>query len=349
LGRDRNPKKEVAVARVDEWRSRGSYFSWTPGEGDAPSVDIFHIEMGDPGDPVLLLVHGWPTSSIDWYGVAPLLSTRFRVCAFDFPGYGFSDKPSGWGYSLRRDEELLEYYLSEVIGAKAVVVVAHDRGDSVALLHALRCSEGRAAARLDHLVLSNGNIFLPMSQLTGVQRTILDKEKGPQVLATLSPAQMAEGMGMSTFTPPRGPSDPEVEALAVTFSHQNGVSVLHETIQYLVERSKDEQKWLEVISRAEFPVTLVWGVYDTVSPPRVANHVWHEYLMQRPGRNRLYYIPDANHYSQVDQPAAYAQVVLDAFDADTDQQLGFLGENRPATPLLVDVSRERLPIAVDLL
>ena len=116
-----------------------------------------------------------------------------------------------------------------------------------------------------------------------------------------------------------------------------------------MERSDDEQKWLEVIAKAEFPVTVIWGVYDTVSPPRVANYVWREYLMQRPSRNRLYYIPDANHYSQVDRPDAYAQVVLDALDADADQQLGFLGENRPAAPLLVDISRERIPVASDLL
>ena len=116
-----------------------------------------------------------------------------------------------------------------------------------------------------------------------------------------------------------------------------------------MERSKEEQKWLEAIAKAEFPVTLVWGVGDTVSPLRVANYVWREYLMQRPSRNRLYYIPDANHYSQVDRPDAYAQAVLDAFDADPDQLLGFLGENRPAAPLLVDVTREHIPVAADLL
>lgn len=339
----------MSMTRAEDWRSRGSYFSWRPANENASSVEVFHIEMGEPDAPALLLVHGWPTSSIDWYGVAPLLSQRFHVCALDFPGYGFSDKPQKWGYTLRRDEELLEYFLAEVIGAKSVVVVAHDRGDSVALLHAARCSEGRSAARLEHLILSNGNIFLPMSQLTGVQRMILDKETGPQLLASATAAQLAEAMGASTFTPSRPPGDPDVEALVATFSHQDGVKVLHETIQYLVERSKDEQTWLDVISKADFPVSLIWGVYDTVSPPRVANYVWREYLMERPSRNRLYYIPDANHYSQVDQPDAYAQVVLDALDAAPDQELGYLGANKPAAPLLVDISRERIPVAADLL
>ena len=51
---------------------------------------------------------------------ADQLSARFRVCALDFPGYGFSAKPQGWGYSsLARDEELIEFYLAQVIGADA--------------------------------------------------------------------------------------------------------------------------------------------------------------------------------------------------------------------------------------
>ena len=131
----------MTTPRADDWRSRGGYFSWRPAQGDACSVEIFHVEMGDPGAPVLLLIHGWPTSSIDWFDVAGKLSGRFRVCALDFPGYGFSDKPQGWGYSLARDEELIEFYLSEVIGAEAAVIVAHDRGDSVALVHAARCAK----------------------------------------------------------------------------------------------------------------------------------------------------------------------------------------------------------------
>src|SRR5690348_922699 len=190
--------------------------------------------MGDPHAPVLLLVHGWPTSSIDWFEVAGQLSGRFRVCALDFPGYGFSDKPQGWGYSLARDEELIEVYLSEIIGAEAAVVVAHDRGDSVALLHAGRCAGGRSAVRLEHLVLSNGNIFLPLSNLVEGQRQILDPESGPQISAMMTPSVLAEGLGVSTFTPPRNAGDPEIEALATTFAHADGVKVLHETIQYLV-------------------------------------------------------------------------------------------------------------------
>ena len=334
--------------RAEDWRGRGGHFSWRPAARDAFPVEIFHVELGDPGAPVLLLIHGWPTSSIDWFDVAGQLSTRFRVCALDFPGYGFSDKPQGWGYSLTRDEELIEHYIAEVIGAQAGVVVAHDRGDSVALLHAARCAEGRSAARLEHLVLSNGNVFLPLANLTAVQRLILDSESGAQIVAGLTPSRLAEGLGARTFTPPRTAGDPEVEALAATFAHAGGIRVLPETIQYLVERSQNEEAWLTALAEDPFPVTVIWGLCDTISPPRVASYLWNEYLMLRPTGNRLYFIPDANHYLQVDRPDAFVKVLLHALGTAGGQDLGPLQAERGA-PLLVDSSREQLPSAGDQL
>ena len=231
--------------RADEWRARGAHFTWSPVGEDAAPVHVFHVELGDPSAPALALVHGFPTSSIDWFEVAERLSAHYRVCALDFPGYGFSDKPRGWGYSLRRDAELLDHYLAQVAGAESIVMVAHDRGDSVALIHAANAAQGRASVALDHLVLSNANIFLALSNLTDAQRLMLHN---PELLEQLTPELLAAGMGAVTFTPPRGPDDPEVQALAAAFAHADGIAVLHETIQYLVERSRDEQTWLRALA-----------------------------------------------------------------------------------------------------
>jgi pimeloyl-ACP methyl ester carboxylesterase len=89
------------TTRADAWRSRGAHFSWSSAREKTAPVQIFHVELGDEAAPVLSLVHGFPTCSIDWYEVAEQLSEQYRVCLLDFPGYGFSDKPLGWGYSLR--------------------------------------------------------------------------------------------------------------------------------------------------------------------------------------------------------------------------------------------------------
>ncbi len=333
----------TAGCRAEEWRARGSRFSWSPAEEDAAPVEVFHVELGDPDAPTLALVHGFPTSSIDWFEVSAQLSTRYRVCMLDFPGYGFSDKPRRWGYSLLRDAELLDYYLREVVGVESAVMVAHDRGDSVALIHSAHASEERARVKLEHLVLSNGNIFLPLSNLTDAQRLMLHD---PQVLQQLTPELLAAGMGALMFTPPRGPDDPEVQALAEAFAHDDGVGVLHETIQYLRERSVDEQKWLQSLAATSLATTVIWGVYDRVSPIRVASHVWHEHLMFKPGRNALYLIPGANHYLQNDRPEAFVEVVLHALDPAAAAP-GALSEAVDA-PILVDRSHTELPDAAQL-
>ncbi len=331
--------------RADAWRDTGSYFSWSPAGGDAAEVQIFHVELGDENAPPLLLVHGFPTSSIDWFEFAELLSDRYRVCALDFPGFGFSDKPLGWGYSLVRDAELLEHYVADVLGLESMIMLAHDRGTSVAMLHT---TSGISRVTLEHLFITNGNIFLPLSNLTPTQRVMLDPATGPAALAAGTPEQLAAGMGQVTFSPPRAADDPEVEALTAIFSYGGGLPVLHETIQYLVERSQDEDSWLRALAALDVPTTFIWGVYDTVSPPRVVSYVWNEHMMRKPGRNSLYFIPDANHYLQNDRPDALVETFLHALEASDDDPPGAIAP-RSGAPLLVDRSRAELPTAADLL
>ena len=297
--------------RARAWRDRGDWFDWVPDEPmlHTRSLRIFHGQLGDPDAPVLLLVHGFPTSSIDWFDVVEALSRHHRVCWLDFPGYGFSDKPKDERYTLRRDAELLDHFLREVVRTDRAAVVAHDRGDSVALALLERVEAGTSPLVITDLVLSNANIFLPLSSLTEFQRLVLDPATAPAVLDVLTADAFATGLGQMAFTPSRGLDDPAVRALADSFAVNDGTAVVHDTIQYLVERSEHESEWLEGLARSGVATTLVWGLYDTVSPIRVANHVWLNHLATKPGDNRYWILPEANHYLQHDQPEQFAAVV----------------------------------------
>lgn len=336
--------------RAGEWLQAGHFFEWEPPHAatGAPRLKIFHAEFGDADAPTLLLVHGFPTSSIDWYDVAPLFSREHRVCVLDFPGFGFSDKPHGERYTIERDRALLEYYLSEILGARAGAVVAHDRGDSVALALAQASASGDGAFEVGHLVISNGNMFLPLSNLTLFQRLVLADDTAPQVLGAISGELLASGMGQSTFTPARPADDPAISALAQTLAYNDGVAVLHDTIQYLVERSHNERGWLEALARSSLPTTLVWGLYDTVAPLRVAAHIWNAYLATKPGENEFWLLPRANHYLQHDQPREFADVVSGVLSKRSPQSPGPLSE-ADAAPILVDRSRPKLPSAEEVL
>jgi hypothetical protein len=94
--------------------------------------------------------------------------------------------------------------------------------------------------------------------------------------------------------------------------------------------------------------TVIWGVYDTIAPIRVATHVWHEHLMYKPGRNALYLVPGANHYVQNDRPEAFVRCVLHTVEWPEDAAPGALTERTDA-PILVDRSRTELPDAAQLI
>ncbi|MEX0581424.1 MAG: alpha/beta hydrolase [Mycobacterium sp.] len=311
------------------------------------SLNIFHAEFGDPEAPVLVLVHGFPTSSIDWQDIVGDLSTTYRVCVLDLPGFGYSDKPADGSYTLRRDSELLAYYLEEIIGAESGSVVAHDRGDSVALSFVIRCAAGEFGFAVTDLVLSNGNIFLPLSNLTDYQRGLLNPKTAAS-LNYMTPEMLAVGLGQSTFTPPRGIDDPAIAALAETFAHNDGMAVLHGTIQYLVERADHETRWLDGLAALTVKTTLIWGLCDTVAPLRVAAYVWNNYLVNKPGDNEFWVLPRANHYLQNDQPKQFVEVLRATLSNTSPAAPGPLSPD-PGAAVFVDRSREHLPLASEVL
>jgi len=59
----------------------------------ADGVDVFYRSAGNPTSPVLLLLHGFPSSSHQYRNLIPLLSDNYHVIAPDFPGFGFTTVP----------------------------------------------------------------------------------------------------------------------------------------------------------------------------------------------------------------------------------------------------------------
>jgi pimeloyl-ACP methyl ester carboxylesterase len=60
---------------------------------EADGVSVFYREAGPPDASVVLLLHGFPTSSFQYRELMPRLADRYRVIAPDLPGFGFTDVP----------------------------------------------------------------------------------------------------------------------------------------------------------------------------------------------------------------------------------------------------------------
>ena len=69
----------------------------------ADGVKVFYREAGPPDAPVVLLLHGFPTSSFQYRELIPRLSDRYRVLAPDLPGFGFTEVPASRRYQYSFD------------------------------------------------------------------------------------------------------------------------------------------------------------------------------------------------------------------------------------------------------
>jgi pimeloyl-ACP methyl ester carboxylesterase len=118
-------------------------------------VNIFYRESGPAKAPVVLLLHGFPTSSHMFRNLIPALADRYHVIAPDYPGYGQSDTPdrAKFGYTFDRFGELVDGLLDQ-LGVKRYAMYVMDYGAPVGWRLALKHPE-----RVTGLIVQNGNAY----------------------------------------------------------------------------------------------------------------------------------------------------------------------------------------------
>jgi pimeloyl-ACP methyl ester carboxylesterase len=123
---------------------------------DADGLRMFYREAGMPEAPVLLLLHGFPTSSFQFRELIPRLSHRFRLIAPDLPGFGFTEVPDerNYAYSFDAFGKTLEAFVDALV-LKRYAMYVFDYGAPAGLRLALARPE-----RVTALISQNGNAYL---------------------------------------------------------------------------------------------------------------------------------------------------------------------------------------------
>jgi pimeloyl-ACP methyl ester carboxylesterase len=120
------------------------------------SIKICYREAGPSDGPVLLLLHGFPSSGHMFRDLIPHLSDRFRVIAPDLPGFGRSDMPGRdeFEYTFDKIAEVIEGF-TEKIGLDRFAVYVFDYGAPVGFRLAVRHPE-----RITAIISQNGNAYV---------------------------------------------------------------------------------------------------------------------------------------------------------------------------------------------
>ncbi len=118
---------------------------------EVEGVNIHYRTAGN--GPVLLLLHGWPTSSYLYREIIDKVSENYQVIAMDLPGFGKSDKNLGDSYSFRYHTRILNGFLQN-LGLEKVTLGVHDMGGPIGLYWMIKHME-----KVERLILFNTLIY----------------------------------------------------------------------------------------------------------------------------------------------------------------------------------------------
>lgn len=115
---------------------------------EVDGATVHYQEFGDAANPTLILIHGFTASTYVWQTVAPMFAAEnFHVVAVDLLGFGFSDKPAWFEYSIVSQARMIER-LMDRLGIGRATLIGSSYGGAVAATVALDYPE-----RVEKLVL----------------------------------------------------------------------------------------------------------------------------------------------------------------------------------------------------
>jgi len=287
------------AARVAAWRERGR-----SEESRGRHVHVFG--RGGRG-PLLVLLHGFPSSSYDWR----LLLEEDRehaVLAPDFLGFGLSEKPRDHDYTLHWQADLIEELVRRHGEGREIFIVGHDMGTSVATELLARDLEGALEMKVSGILLFNGSMVQGAASPTMAQR-ILRSPAGP-LLSRLSSERFFRAQFGSVFSPGHPLTDEEAADQWSLICAGGGRTLGHKTIRYMAERFEHAERWHGALRDWPGPLHLAWGMVDPVATTKVLEAV-RELRPQAP----LTELSDLGHYPQIEDPVRLNGALQAALDA----------------------------------
>jgi haloalkane dehalogenase len=253
---------------------------------DAGGLRLAYREQGR--GPVVLLLHGWPTSSYLWRNVMPPIAEANRVVALDLPGFGGSDKPPDARYDFEFFERALDDFLA-AIGVGELAIAVHDLGGPVGLHWALQ-----RPRRVTKVALLNTLVYPEFSEAV---MAFIQACTEPELREQLtSPAGLEAAMKLGVADESKV-SDEVVAAVREPFSSPESRRALAAAGIGL-----EPEGFVEIarlLPSLEVPVRVIYGEQDRILPDiaetmaRVQRDVPHAEVTA---------LPNCGHFLQEEEP-----------------------------------------------
>ncbi|MBY6019473.1 alpha/beta hydrolase [Halomonas denitrificans] len=280
---------------LDQWQAAGATFHWC-------GHDLFYRYQPNPGKPVLLLVHGFPSASWDWWALWPALSQHYQLLSADMLGFGLSDKPHPHRYRIADQARMLLDLMAE-LGLSEAHILAHDYGDTVTQELLARQLEGSTGVRWQSVTLLNGGLFPEAHRPLPIQR-LMAGPLGPLLARLLGERRFKASLQRIWGETP--PTEAELDTLWQLLCLKRGQRVIPGLIQYMAERRQYRTRWVDALQRTEGPLTLIDGLADPISGQSLVDR-----FRQLCPQGRVVTLPGVGHYPQLEAPQAVLQALSD--------------------------------------
>ncbi|WP_245831021.1 alpha/beta fold hydrolase [Sediminibacillus massiliensis] len=240
---------------------------------------------------VVVLIHGIPTNSHLWDQVAPYLAENYAVIAIDMIGYGKSDRAPFTDLTLPDQANYIVQALDQ-LNIPTAHFIGHDLGGGVVQILAVASPE-----RVSSIVVIDGVCFAnwPLPKVVSIRYPTAE-EFVPSPL--FIERMLREGVYYPTMLTPH-----LIEKFTSPFNTPSGPEELRQASFALNHHQTEDL--VPYLPGIKCPVTLLWGQHDRYLVP-----FWGLLLQQTIPHSSFKIIPNASHYSMIDQPSIVAHEFL---------------------------------------
>ena len=284
---------------------------------DVEGLRIFYREAGNPSNPAVVLLHGFPSSSYSFHELIPLLADRFHIIAPDYPGMGYSLAPDATVLRPTFDDmaKTIDGFIARCAPGP-VILYMHDIGGPIGMRIATAHPE-----RIAGLIFQN--FTMTVEGWNPERLKVYERLGGTETAEKLAETEQFATVERDMFLHKKGARHPEglnpdnwaIDAYA--FSIPANRAFMSGLFMNLTTNIQHYPKWSEYLKNRQPKTLIVWGRNDPLFLPAAP-----EFVKQLVPAADLRYF-DGGHFVVDEYADAIAEAIIQSFSR-TDQQRGLV-------------------------
>jgi pimeloyl-ACP methyl ester carboxylesterase len=281
---------------------------------DFAGLKIFYREAGDPSQPTIVLLHGFPSSSYSFHDLIPLLAGRFHVIAPDYPGMGYSEAPP---------PTVLRPTFDDMVGAIDAFIAQCAPGPVILYMHDIGGPIGMqiATAHPDRIAgLIFQNFTISIEGWNPERLKAYERLGGPETPESLAEVEQFTTVERDMFLHKRGARRPDAlnpdnwAIDAYTFSIPSSRTFMSRLFMTLASNIELYPHWASYLKGRQPKTLIVWGRNDPLFLPAAPEFV--KQLVPTADL-RLF---DGGHFVLVEYAVEIAEAIIETFSLIPEMQ-----------------------------